>query len=271
VALLAGVGWGVVRSTRTRAAFRHERLDALTADRVERVRRDPTAVRDVYAECRAELDEDLGRPFADLPEADRRLVFCMVLAHEMAPYGPSAAVQLPDLLAAPNLHCGNYPFLMIRLAELLDDPAPPVCLVGWHGGWVGNHAMGYRPDPEEDRALFLDPTVGVVARASFDQVASGRPVPADRVVCFGHREAESQYREWVGQCLARGKFRPSHLLFYFENIDHQLTRYGNPHDWPTPGAVRWRQDNPASAPSPAAPALSPVNQEPGEVQVAGPR
>jgi hypothetical protein len=261
VALLGVVGWGVSRATRHRPAFRHERLDALTADRVERVRREPAAVRQVYAECRAELDDDLGRPFADLPEEDRRLVFCMVLAHTMAPYGPSAATDLPDLLSAPTLNCGNYPFLMIRLAVLLADRPPPVCLVGWEGGAVGNHAMGYRPQREPARALFLDPTVGLVARATFDEVAAGAPLEPDRVVCFGYREEEAPYRERVGEAFTRGRFKPSDLLFYFESLDHQMTRYSHPRDWPTPGAAKWRRTHPAeTAPPPTPVGLSPVNR-----------
>jgi hypothetical protein len=106
--------------------------------------------------------------------------------------------------------------------------------------------MAYRPGPEPRRALFLDPTVGLVARASFDEVAAGRPVGPDRVVVFGQREPEEPFRVRVGEAFGRGQFKPSDLLFFFESLDQQMTHYGHPTDWPTPGAVKWRRVQPAA-------------------------
>jgi hypothetical protein len=83
--------------------------------------------------------------------------------------------------------------------------------------------------------------VGVFCRATFDEVASGKPLHPDRVVCFATREGESSFRDRVANAFVNGQFRPSELLFYFESMDHQLKRYGHPNDWPTPGAVTWRK------------------------------
>ena len=223
-------------------AGREQRVAALTPDMVERVRIDPKAARDAYIACRADLMAVLGPAFTHLTDAESRLAFCAVLAHAMAPYGDSTAVDLPTMLAASRLNCGNYPFLMIRLAEIVcDGQGPVVSLIGWDGGAIGNHAMGYRADPSADRCLFLDPTVGLIARGTFDEVASGRPLAAARVVCYGDRIEERPYREMVARAFVRGQFRPSDLLFYFEDIDHQFGRYGDPWAWPTPGAIAWRQ------------------------------
>jgi hypothetical protein len=230
---------------RQSSAARERRLTALTPDLVETIRANPQAARDGFAACRDDLTAVLGPAFADLTDAELRLSYCAALAHAAAPYGESTAIQLADMLAAPRLNCGNYPFLMIRLAEIVcDGPAPVVSLVGWDGGAIGNHAMGYRADPAGKRCLFLDPTVGLIARGTFDEVASGRPLPADRVVCFGDRIAERPYREMVARAFVRGEFRPSDLLYYFEDIDHQFGRYGDPWAWPTPGGIAWRARHP---------------------------
>jgi hypothetical protein len=244
----------VPRSVRTAirrrqpSAGREQRLTLLTPDLVERVRANPQTARDGYAACRADLTAVLGPAFADLTDAELRLAFCAVLAHAMAPYGESTATQLADMLAAPRLNCGNYPFLMIRLAEIVcDGQAPVVSLIGWDGGAIGNHSMGYRADPAADRCLFLDPTVGLIARGTFDDVASGRPLSADRVICYGDRTEERPYREMVARAFVRGQFRPSDLLYYFEDIDHQFQRYGDPWAWPTPGGLAWRARHPRPA------------------------
>jgi hypothetical protein len=220
---------------------RRHRLDSLTPERVERVRADLDTVHDVYAECRDELAADLGAPFADLPADDRPLIFCMLLANAMAPYGESSARDLPDLLAAPTLHCGNYPVLMLHLFNRLGPPAdPPVALIAWESDFFGPHDLAYRPHPDAGRCLFLDPTAALVARATFDEVAAGRPVDPTRIACFAYREPEVPNALWMARAFAEGKFKPSELVYYFESLEHRLDRFGYHAEWPTPGAARQR-------------------------------
>src|SRR5205085_2941387 len=103
-----------------------------STDKIERIRHQPAAIREVYCECRDELAADLGDSFSDLNEEDRQAVFCMVVAYSMAPYGESKAIELPDLLASPYLHCGNYPLLLAELHRFFENgDNPRVCLVGW--------------------------------------------------------------------------------------------------------------------------------------------
>jgi hypothetical protein len=214
-------------------------LESLTTERIESVRRDPAANLPLaYADCRDELIADLGPQFQILDESDRQLVFCSLVAHAMAPYGESCAVELPDLLAATHLNCGNYPFLTARLFEVFDPKATGVILLGWHGGVVGGHGMVYRWHAVRERDVFLDPTVGVIVRADFDTVAAGRPVRGDRVVCFNHRDgATALFRHQVATAFIRGHFRPSDLLYFFEGPDHMIRRSGPAKDWPTPAAM----------------------------------
>jgi hypothetical protein len=236
--LLGSVVLAAGRPFRKKPPCRTECLDTLTAARIELVRKNPAAIRDVYVACRGELAEDLGDDFADLSEEDRQLVFCMVVAYSMAPYGTSDAIELRDLLASPSLHCGNYPILLAELYRFFEgDGRPKVCLVGWT---FGPHGMAYRPHPEPRRCLMLDPTVAMVVRATFDEVASGQPVERSRLLSFAHRPEASKARDFLAEAFSNGKFRPSHLLYYYEDLDHYSKRRGNPKDWPTPGAADQR-------------------------------
>ncbi|HKB02277.1 MAG TPA: hypothetical protein VKD90_08660 [Gemmataceae bacterium] len=214
-------------------------LDSLTAAHVDSVRHDSAAhLPTAYAHCRDELIADLGPQFRHLDESDRQLVFCNLVAHAMAPYGESTAVEMPELLTAKHLNCGNYPFLAARLFEVFDPKATGVILLGWHGGTVGAHGMVYRWHPDRDRNLFLDPTAGVVVRADFDTVAAGRPIRADRVVRFAHRDGVTALlRHHVATAFVKGHFRPSDLLYFFEGPDHMIRRAGPAKDWPTPAAM----------------------------------
>src|SRR5262245_50128367 len=81
---------GVILASPSCRSPRDAVLDALSTDRIEAVRRDPArALPTVYADCRDELIHDLGPAFRDQAESDRQLIFCCLVAHALAPYGPS--------------------------------------------------------------------------------------------------------------------------------------------------------------------------------------
>jgi hypothetical protein len=90
-----------------------------------------------------------------------------------------------------------------------------------------------RPD---GASLLLDPTIGLVADASFDDVASGTRGPAGRIVLFGTREDLEDFERTVTTALVEGKLRPSGLLYYFDGIDHLMNHIGEWFSWPTPSA-----------------------------------
>lgn len=233
-----GLVLGLVWRGHDRTACRQEHLASLTPAHIDRVRLEPSSVREAYAECREELQADLGKPFDSLTEADRQLVFCMVMAYSLAPYGKSDAILLPDLLKSPKLHCGNYPVLMAELQRFFPaDDSPPVSLVGWT---YGPHGMACRPHADESRCLFLDPTVAMVVRGKFDDVAAGRPIQRRHLVSFAHRDETAAARDHMAATFTEGRYRPSHLLYYYENLDQYTHRRGNARDWPTPGAAGQR-------------------------------
>jgi hypothetical protein len=220
---------------------RLERLDALSSDRVEAIRRDPTLVNRVFPECDDELKRALGDSFEDLTTEDRQLIFCMIVSNSMAPYGASNVLTLDGLLVSPCLNCGSYPVLTARLYQFFGASEHPPHLLGWDGGFMGPHGMLYRPHQDVHRCLFLDPTIAMVVGATFDDVASGKPVKPERLVSFNTRQEMVRFQSHVAGGFVNGSFRPSDLLYYFAGIEHYDHRAGRPNDWPTPGAIALRQ------------------------------
>jgi hypothetical protein len=212
------------------------------------MRQEPDSIRALYQDCRDDLIDQLGPAFRRLSEPERQLVFCTVLAHALAPWGSdSTECRFPQLLHCATLNCGNYGILTIHLARALLVPADVEArlrLVGWEGGVVGNHQMLFLEGRNDTTALVLDPTLGLVALADFDTVASGKPVAAEHIVVFDGREQVRFLEDEVVSGLIYGLFRPSDLLYYFESLDHLMLRYGHPRIWPTPSGIRWRERNP---------------------------
>lgn len=78
---------------------------------------------------------------------------------------------------------GNQPYELYRLLH----PIAPIKIifVSWNGGIIENHVQiftKYTGIP-----LFLDPTIGLIAKATFNQVASGHKIPSAEMINFYSR------------------------------------------------------------------------------------
>lgn len=201
------------------------------------VRALPSTIEDAYLDCRAELLSDLGAGFSDLDDADTFAIFVSIVAYHLAPYGNSTTHDLNELLAEAAMDCDNYVALTYHLYQLGSANSRPIWFLGWDGGVIGNHAQAYvRRDGTND--LLLDPTIALVARTSFDEVASGRPVPAERMVSFATRAELGWFKSTVRDALLYGQFRPSDILYVFDRFDRFTVLIFGPYDdWMTPGAI----------------------------------
>lgn len=186
-----------------------------------------------FAKCRANLisrDEDF---FRDLDEDQIALIWTMSAAHRYRPYGNSMAFNLPDLVKEKQLDCDNFVFLTIRLFRLLRPGSNlDVDMVGWERGPVGNHAqiiVNHARVP-----LLIDPTVGIVAKISFDDLASGKKVDDDDLLMLSRRDDPPGFRDRVRDALLSGGYRPSHMLYYFNNPDDYPPALSSLRKWPTP-------------------------------------
>ncbi|KRE02609.1 hypothetical protein ASE61_15135 [Bosea sp. Root670] len=194
---------------------------------------DATYFRSAFDRCSyllAARDEDF---FRALDDDQRALVWAVIAAHNYRPYGNSMAFRLPDLLSEKHLDCDNYVLLAIRLFRLLrPDAKLDVDMVGWEGGLVGNHAQIVANHPTTP--LLVDPTVGIVAKISFDDLASGKNVDPEDLLVLSQRNDPPGFREKVEKALLSGAYRPSHILYYFNDPDDYPAAIATVKTWPTP-------------------------------------
>lgn len=216
----------------------------VTPPDIKRMKESPSLIREYYHRDRERLAARLGEYSGTLNETELQLIYCTIVAHAWAHYGPSTATTYSELLTAPDLNCGNYGLLTSYLAEeigALPSQENRLRFVGWDGGEFGNHQMLFVDRVADGQSLLLDPTIGLVVVTSYDDVAGGIPVSAEQMFQFAVRDDLKAFREHVSQVLLSGHCKPSDLLYYFEGREHLLKRYGNPQNWPTPGAIPLRQ------------------------------
>lgn len=210
-----------------------------------RILADPGSVVDLWSYAQRQMATSMPLAWHDLDQVAQLWLFVTALAHNLKPYGTGpSGVTLDVLLAAKALDCSTYGHLAYHLAVYCaDTEALPAAFVGWHGGAIGNHQI-LMISGETTDSLLLDPTVGVAARISFDQLASGTPCPAINIVELATTPTLAASRAAFVRALLKGEFRPSHLLYYFETRAQLLQAFGAIDAWPTPGAAIWRAENP---------------------------
>ena len=165
-----------------------------------------------------------------------------LLAHAAKPYGQGTIrTDLGGILAAPTLDCTNYPLLAYHLArtavpDILDRAA--FHFIGWKSATIGNEQTLFAFEFDRQlEGLMLDPTAGILAKGTFDAIASGRPLSGDDIVAWRQQPQVDFARENMITALLDGLLRPSEVLYYFENFDRRTIEYGSPNEWATPGAV----------------------------------
>jgi hypothetical protein len=181
------------------------------------IRSDPIRISDAFSNCKPELSSalsDLG-----LDDDGLRVAFSAITAHSMAPYGASRASTLPDLMAAEKLNCVGYVFLASYFVKAL-LPSAKIQIAGFDGGAVGNHSQMFVPAYR----LLLDPTIGLVAIATFDEVLSGKIISADAIRVFRVRESTDieAFAGKVHAALLEGKYKPSDILYFYHGLGQAL-------------------------------------------------
>ncbi len=166
---------------------------------------------------------ELGATLADwgLTQTERDAVLATFVAHRSAPYAGSVAVTREALVREPGLDCDNYAMLTEYLLRDLSENARLVFL-GFDGGRVGNHAQALAV--RDGSALLLDPTIGVVARVSFDDLLMGKPVAASDILVDARapEPAIKGLRAKVEAALLDGAYRPSNLLYYLQGNENMI-------------------------------------------------
>lgn len=194
-------------------------LDCLAGVDIQAAIATPAGTQMLQQACREELG-DLVAGWSLSPRA-QDAVFAGILAHRSAPYGGSVAITRAALVTEPVLDCDNYVMLA---GYLLKDMHPNLELVyvGFDGGVFGNHAQAFFID--KNTSLLLDPTIGLAARTTFDDLLMGKPVDRDNVLVEAHPPAAIivPLHDNVTRALETGAYRPSNLLYYLESVESMI-------------------------------------------------
>ncbi len=205
----------------------------------------PSSIASLWTAHQARFRTDLGSGFAAEIDEHLKLAFCAMVAHDLKPYGACTVIDLPGMLASTVLDCDNYAALTWHLFKLLvPSPVTTIAIVGWDGGPIGNHAQIFCEKAADANGngggyWMIDPTVAVFQCGyNFDGIASGKPcLSAYRKSLYQRPgSATDQLHSNVVNALANGAYRPSHLLYYFDD----LTAFSYPppaNTWPTPQAT----------------------------------
>lgn len=220
-------------------------LPHITADLCAKVVAEPEVLRVLTEGATLQLRRSLPLEWQQRTEPELWYLVAAAVAHNLKPYGTGSLPDLQSMLQAGTLDCSNYGLLTHYLSAFLIPEVDRVRLafVGWDGGVVGSHQVLIAPSSQQSSDLALDPTLGLAFLATFNQIAAGCPLAPENILALNATAQLDASRAHFVRALLDGAFRPSDLLYYFDGVDHLLTRYGKPQDWPTPGAVAMRRRN----------------------------
>ena len=221
---------------------------SLSPETMRLIRSDPAYIKAAFDQVKNELKLRLGAKFSILNDADLFIVFSSIVSYLLAPYGHSTATELSELLKEPRLDCDQYALAVGHLCKYNKGVSDTwIEIIGWYGGFIGDHAQIFSSNPHSGVKLLLDPTVGIAALADFDHVASGKRISRDDMIDFSSRSEMGDEREKIIRALADGEYKPSDLYYYFEDVDSMIRVTKNiqqrnwPPDYVTPGALKFRR------------------------------
>lgn len=216
---------------------------------IDEIRKNPSKINQFYNNFQQQIKKYLPDFFSQLSDDELLALYSAIVAYSMAPYGNSTKVELTELLNEDKLDCDNYAILTYYLFREAKGSIKKISnlkfkFVGWDGGSVGNHAQIFFVS--QQRSILLDPTIGIVAIADFNSIASGIPLSSSQIVDFSTRTELNDYRKKVINALEKGLYTPSDLLYYFEDFEDFKNPSMGSNYWPTPGAYSLRKRMPIS-------------------------
>lgn len=181
-----------------------------------------TTLESLYQSVKPGMVSAMGSGFSYKPDDHLRFAFCNLVAFDLKPYVASLATRLRDLMLEDGLDCDNY----ARLAWIFFEIMRPthnseVCVVGWEGGLIGNHAqMQIRTAGHPD--LYADPTVGLIVHGtSFDYLCKAPTIPTNlqySIYSFNQRAEVSALEANVRNQITNGGYLASHLLYVYSDL-----------------------------------------------------
>ncbi len=182
---------------------------------IEKIRNNPNLTYIIYHKYKDELNKIIPNVRND----ELYIIFCNIASYSMAPYGECTVSSLDEMLKAPKLHCGKYGLLSIELAKCAIpsiEISVKVHAVTWNNGPFGLHQTLWIHRSHDD-GIFMDPTTGIVALASFNEIAMGKKISIRNIFDFGFRKELAEFRKKVFLALVNGECKPSQILNYFKS------------------------------------------------------
>jgi hypothetical protein len=223
--------------------------DATHADLIA----NPAHIADYYNSGWSQFASDLG--VADAGEwMDNPLLaatFASMIANDLKPYGAEGnGLDISTLLNLPTLACSGFVGLAWNFINLIPQCAGlKIRAIGWDNGCesddppspVGNHAQMIAKDATG--TLLLDPTIGMVVKADYNDIVRGIPVDMTKSTTFCTKyqsdPIKAPFSAEVNSALANGSFRPCHALYFWSQFD--LFANAPPEaTWPTPSGARFQ-------------------------------
>lgn len=183
---------------------------------LKEVQDNPQFILELYKENKNALTQALGESFNNLNDEGLKLIFASLVSYQLKPYGPNPT-HAKNLLNALSLSCQEYATLTNQLYKKLSPETPiQINFVGWNDGAVGNHLQIFARFTGEP--ILVDPTIGLVANTTFDDIISGKPVDIKKIKSFYSRDDINQFNDSVKNSILHGDYKPMDLLFFYSEV-----------------------------------------------------
>jgi hypothetical protein len=183
----------------------------ITSGDMAALRHDPTYFATIFQIYKIRLAVELGPAFSDV--GDEGLAFCLssIVAYQAAYYrgvgdpqgyfAPPPRRTLPVMLRGYKLVCNDYCYLAAELYRMAipvaTDPNTHISMLGFGSGPFGNHAQLVFSNGAI--AILGDPTLGLVARTTFQYLRTGHGLPAGLIRQLIVRPEKTSYMQCIMQ------------------------------------------------------------------------
>jgi FG-GAP-like repeat len=204
----------------------------ITATDMATLKSDPAYFATIFQDYQYELSAELGPAFSGIGQNGLAFSLATIVAYQSASYGVPPTPNLNSvaaMLKLNNLVCNQYCVLAAELYRIAipaaQDPGTTIKQVGFGSGPFGNHAQLVFTSGSV--SILGDPTLGLVALASFSSLRQGVPVPAsnirqliDRIeVSFALQFTMAAFRNDVYNALRDGLYPEEWLIYTYDDTN----------------------------------------------------
>lgn len=210
------------------------RLQCLTDQTISSIKK-TGLIEAAQNECLKELKQRFGSEFNEVSEEGWRAIFATAVAANFAEYGGSSASTYEQIAKSTFLNCGQT---VLLTGYLFGPKNTSLRSIGFDGGAVGNHAQNYYVGKVN---MLLDPTTGLVALTSFDDLLRGIPVPSAKIRMLTIKaQTIGSFRKKVFTAVKTGAYRPSDFMYMHTSLDEHKSK-GSSENYFSPGGIYVRE------------------------------